>query len=466
MEDLNGTKVIVYSDGREHPAAYEDGILTFSADPNKDYNMIIGNPGYRDVVIDIPQEALDQANPEELIVSLEEATFSEASGEIASKFDSESTQEKELRIVDSEGEPMANTTAQLFVDGEKEATLMADDQGTLKVPVFEDHDHSILLNRTGMPNQIVAIDPMSWDDTHTQVVPGMVTTTEIGTFSELKESNQWENAEIVVIEDLRGENQTYLSTSEQLYEVIKEGEDTYLVNENKKILLSDSKFDQASVSELNEQAEAFYKRLPDEEKLYVDQVINQKLEITSPDDLPSETVTNYYTDLSLDDQARIDQLISNKAQALGIVDPIESLSNGQDNTDPLLKRLAGENSYTANEAVTINNIYYDFDKSSIRVDAAIELDKLVDLLNQHEDLKLAMGSHTDVRGSSGYNQALSKRRAQAAVDYLLAKGISTDRFNTDSYGESMPVNGCSDGKSCNESEHQLNRRTEFRLIQG
>ncbi|MGI9542870.1 MAG: OmpA family protein, partial [Cyclobacteriaceae bacterium] len=464
MEGLDDTRVTVYSDGTEQPARYEDGILTFDAAPDKDYNMIISNPGYRDVAIEIPEQAIEQANPDELIVSLEEAAISEASGDVASRFGGQNVEEKELILVDPEGDPLPNATAQLFVDGEKEATLVADEKGALIVPVFEDRDHSILINQPNVPNQIVEINPMSWDDTHTEVVSGVVPSSEIKTLADLKESGQWQNAEIVMIEDLRGENQTYLSTNEQLYEVVNEGEDAYLVQDNQKILLSDS--DQTSGNDIKEEAETFYKGLPDEEKLYVDQVINQKLDITSPDDLPSEAVEDYYTNLSFDDQAKVDQLISKKAKALGIGDPIASLSNGQNNTDPLLKKLVGENGYAASEAITINNIYYDFDKSTIRKDAAVELDKLVDLLSQHKELKLAMGSHTDVRGSSSYNEALSKRRAQAAVDYLLAKGISADRLSTDSYGESMPVNGCNDGKSCNESQHQLNRRTEFRLVQG
>jgi outer membrane protein OmpA-like peptidoglycan-associated protein len=116
-----------------------------------------------------------------------------------------------------------------------------------------------------------------------------------------------------------------------------------------------------------------------------------------------------------------------------------------------------------NKAIRIENIYYDFDKSFIRPDAAIELDKLVRILQDNPTVQIELGSHCDSRGSFAYNDALSQRRAQAAVDYIVSKGISKDRITAKGYGERQLLNKCSDGVPCTEEEHQWNRRTEFKV---
>jgi outer membrane protein OmpA-like peptidoglycan-associated protein len=112
----------------------------------------------------------------------------------------------------------------------------------------------------------------------------------------------------------------------------------------------------------------------------------------------------------------------------------------------------------------LNNIYYDLDKSNIRPDAAIELDKLVILLKQQPGLKINVSSYTDSRASDKYNIALSQRRANAAVLYLVKHGINADRLLMNYYGETHLVNSCADDIKCTEAEHQLNRRTEFSVI--
>ncbi len=114
----------------------------------------------------------------------------------------------------------------------------------------------------------------------------------------------------------------------------------------------------------------------------------------------------------------------------------------------------------------LKTIYYDLDKSNIRPDAAIELDKLVILLKQQPELKIELSSYTDSRASDKYNQALSQRRAASAVAYLVKRGIAADRLVAKYYGETHLVNGCADNVNCTEAEHQLNRRTEFRVIAG
>ncbi|WP_155800974.1 OmpA family protein [Pontibacter sp. BAB1700] len=116
-----------------------------------------------------------------------------------------------------------------------------------------------------------------------------------------------------------------------------------------------------------------------------------------------------------------------------------------------------------NVAIVLENIYYDLDKWDIRSDAAKELDKLAEVLVANPTIKIELSSHTDSRESLKYNQVLSERRAQAAVDYLIEKGIAKDRLTAKGYGKTRLVNKCTDGVSCPEEMHQQNRRTEFRI---
>lgn len=111
----------------------------------------------------------------------------------------------------------------------------------------------------------------------------------------------------------------------------------------------------------------------------------------------------------------------------------------------------------------IDNIYFDFDKSNIRPDAAKELDKLVDLMqNEYPDLVIAIGSHADRRGTDEYNQKLSERRAKSTYDYLVAHGIEPSRIKEyKGYGENQPAIKCD---RCTEKEYQLNRRSMFHVV--
>lgn len=112
----------------------------------------------------------------------------------------------------------------------------------------------------------------------------------------------------------------------------------------------------------------------------------------------------------------------------------------------------------------LNHIYYDFDKHFIREDAKPELDKIVQFMAENPALVLELRSHTDSRGSNEYNQALSQRRAQAAVDYLVSRGINRNNITAHGYGETQLTNECGDGIPCSDVQHQQNRRTEFVII--
>lgn len=112
----------------------------------------------------------------------------------------------------------------------------------------------------------------------------------------------------------------------------------------------------------------------------------------------------------------------------------------------------------------LKNIYYDLDKSYIRRDAAVELDKLLVILRENPGLKIELSSHTDSRASDEYNMELSQRRAEAAVSYLVGKGVERYRLVARGYGETQLLNKCANGVDCSEEDHQLNRRTEFKVL--
>jgi len=115
--------------------------------------------------------------------------------------------------------------------------------------------------------------------------------------------------------------------------------------------------------------------------------------------------------------------------------------------------------------VNIDVIYFDFDKHNIRPDAADELDKVIEVMNKYPELKIHATSHTDARGPKSYNNRLSKKRAKSSVEYIISKGIDADRLTSDGLGEEQLVNDCGDGKKCTEEEHQLNRRTNFKVVE-
>jgi peptidoglycan-associated lipoprotein len=116
-----------------------------------------------------------------------------------------------------------------------------------------------------------------------------------------------------------------------------------------------------------------------------------------------------------------------------------------------------------NKPIAIENIYYDYDKWDIRPDAAEGLDKLVAMMKEYPAILIELSSHTDSRGRDEYNQKLSERRAQSAVDYIVAHGIEKDRIVARGFGESRLVNRCGNKINCTETEHQQNRRTEYKV---
>jgi outer membrane protein OmpA-like peptidoglycan-associated protein len=113
----------------------------------------------------------------------------------------------------------------------------------------------------------------------------------------------------------------------------------------------------------------------------------------------------------------------------------------------------------AGSTVVLNNIFFDFDKATLRPESRAELNRLAALLKEYPDMRIELSSHTDNRGSEQYNIRLSQARAQAVFDYLVSSGIEPHRLIPKGYGESTPI-------SSNETEEgrQRNRRTEFKIL--
>ncbi|MEL6988200.1 MAG: OmpA family protein, partial [Bacteroidota bacterium] len=116
-----------------------------------------------------------------------------------------------------------------------------------------------------------------------------------------------------------------------------------------------------------------------------------------------------------------------------------------------------------NKEITLENIYYDLNKWDIRRDAEPSLNELAQLLTENPALNIQLASHTDCRAGDDFNQDLSQKRAQSAVNYLINKGIRADRLVARGYGESQPAINCA-CDDCTEDQHQQNRRTTFTIV--
>ena len=115
------------------------------------------------------------------------------------------------------------------------------------------------------------------------------------------------------------------------------------------------------------------------------------------------------------------------------------------------------------EKIELNSIYFDFEKSNIKSEAAFELDNLVQVMIKYPEMTVSIESHTDSKGPSSHNQKLSEKRAKTTMQYVISKGIDSSRLSAVGKGESNPIVECS---NCNEEEDQLNRRSEFIITAG
>lgn len=181
-------------------------------------------------------------------------------------------------------------------------------------------------------------------------------------------------------------------------------------------------------------------------------------------ELISEKSKSYFSMLQLNKQYKVTATKSGYLSSSVVFN-----TNDITKSDTIIKNLI-LSKIDKNKAYRLNNIYYDFDKSNLREDSKNTLDSLYTILNENPQIIIELGSHTDSRGSETYNQDLSQKRAQSCVDYLISKGINKNRITPKGYGESAPLEDCSKKPDCPTSSsgdcdcHQLNRRTEFKII--
>lgn len=137
------------------------------------------------------------------------------------------------------------------------------------------------------------------------------------------------------------------------------------------------------------------------------------------------------------------------------------LLEAPDQLEPLSLELVDGNEL---QIIQIEHINYEFDSDRITPDAAFILGKVINLVNQYNDLEIIIESHTDAKGSDEYNLRLSKMRATSAYKYLVSKGIDPNTIEYSGYGETQLLNHCDDGVECTDEEHAINRRSIIKVV--
>ncbi|XCF06908.1 OmpA family protein [Tamlana crocina] len=126
-------------------------------------------------------------------------------------------------------------------------------------------------------------------------------------------------------------------------------------------------------------------------------------------------------------------------------------------TEPVIAKVDDE------MRIVLENIYFDFNKWNVKEESFISLNKIIKVLKEHPDMKLAINAHTDNKGRDAYNMNLSNKRAASAVKYLIKNGISKSRLQSKGFGESKPLIDCKN--NCSEEDLQANRRVEFVILE-
>jgi len=142
------------------------------------------------------------------------------------------------------------------------------------------------------------------------------------------------------------------------------------------------------------------------------------------------------------------------------------LKSGETRADIALEKrvMPIENGTDLAKIFDISIIYFDLDKWNIRPDAAVDLEKIIAVMEKYPKMKVDIRSHTDSRQTHKYNERLSDRRAKSTLEYMVKNGIDRSRLTAKGFGETQLINGCSDGVNCSEAEHQKNRRSEFIVL--
>lgn len=126
--------------------------------------------------------------------------------------------------------------------------------------------------------------------------------------------------------------------------------------------------------------------------------------------------------------------------------------------EPLVKRI-NLSPLIVGEKMQLSNVFYEVDSWKLKKESVAELDNLADLLHSARDLVVEIGGYTDSTGTDGYNLSLSEKRARSVVDYLVARGIASERLKFNGYGNTSPI-----GDNITPEGRKLNRRTEMKII--
>lgn len=118
-----------------------------------------------------------------------------------------------------------------------------------------------------------------------------------------------------------------------------------------------------------------------------------------------------------------------------------------------------------NEVRNLGRVYFKLNSSYLSDADKEVLDELIGILKNTPSLVIGVSAHTDSRGTNKYNQWLSEKRAKRTVEYLISKGIASERIKYDAFGETRLTNECEDGVSCPEEKHSKNRRSAFEILQ-
>ncbi len=131
------------------------------------------------------------------------------------------------------------------------------------------------------------------------------------------------------------------------------------------------------------------------------------------------------------------------------------------NSVPIEKAIVGNDLF---KLLQLDNLYFDYNKWNIRKDQEEKLNEIVEYLNLYPDLNIQVKSYSDSRGGEKFNQKLSEKRADATKSYLILNGIKAERIKSNGFGESNLLNDCINGVDCTEKMHEINRRSEFIVI--
>src|SRR5690606_19645601 len=146
------------------------------------------------------------------------------------------------------------------------------------------------------------------------------------------------------------------------------------------------------------------------------------------------------------------------ASAEGYLNTVDSVWVNDPDVTPVTKDISLQ-PIEVGVTVRLKNIYFDFDKTTLKNESFTELDKVVDFLKQNPSVEIEISGHTDDKGSDEYNQNLSQGRSEAVVQYIVSQGIDGYRLTARGYGESKPID-----TNQTEEGRANNRRVEFTVM--